>query len=1554
MAAFNDKTPPAFNRQSDDYSKWKKKFNIWKGITDLDKRKQGGNLILRLDDTTQEQVLELVTEAEIATEEGADKIIQKLDVLFKTDKKLLDYKEYEDFESYRRPREMSITEYLNEFEKRWNKTKSNGTALSENVLAYRLLRSANLTRHDEQLVIATIGEFNFNNMKEQLQKVVTGIGNRSNLDFTNISIKEEPTESETLYGNTFRGNRGNRGRGRFFNDRRNFGSRDTYQQNKFQKDHFKPDNQYTEKKDPKKKKGRNPLDQWGNVTRCVECDSVNHWVKNCPDVKNRRMYRTYEEECEKQPQNENEVIYESDTLFEIGLFHSDYDHPRRLKNLVGEAMSAAVLDCGAEQTVCGVKWLNCYIESLNSEDRSRVNTLEQNYKHVFKFGDGRKIPAIKRITIPSIIGNKSINIVTDVIDEDIPLLFSKTSLKKARSQIDFINDKINILGQEVTLGISESGHYLLPLGRHKQVLIEADRKENSKITLHASASKLDPQETASKLHRQFAHPAPDKLVKLVQGQENSKDLVEAIKRVSDTCKICKEFRKPPPRPVVGFPMATRFGECVAMDLKQFGNVYLLHLIDHATRFSSGAVIRTKQADVIIREIFKCWISVFGCAEKFLVDNGGEFNNEKFREMCETLNITIKTTAAESPWSNGLVERHNQIMGEMVTKIMADMNCSLEFAVMWSLNAHNSLSNVHGYSPYQLVLGRNPTIPTLQNDLPPALCSENTSDMLRKNLQALHNAREAFIQSENSERIRRALRHNIRTSGEVKYITGDVVYYKRLDSKKWKGPAVVIGQDSQQVLVKHGGELRRVPPCRLTLVKDTVVGAKLTAETSKGDKQISNSQSTYKGVIENTDLRVEISEENSEVGEQNPSENSENDPADENDRIPFIGQEEGLIPNPENRELESESGTIETENGEHNLSNEPLESRDELNSTDKEYENEQQTKDLTSSPENINSLSKTAKESTGNIEEYSEKRGRPKKKPKVYKATDKLTRGMVVRFKPYKTKRWETTKLSSRSGKCGGKYSGEWNTITKDNEKQVIDFDRDVSEWKTVGYHLPEHEELIVSSVYLQRMDTEGHTAKLKELQSWKDNNVYTEVEDQNQSCVSIKWVMKPKIINGVNSMKARLVLRGYEEEVDFRTDSPTCMIESVRVLMALAATKGWEIHSADFKTAFLQGDVISRDVFIRPPKEACTNKLWRLNKTVYGLNDASRSWYLKLRETILTLGCQPSLLDNGLFYLHMNGNLCGILASFVDDILHAGDENFKEVIIRLKAEFVISHEQKAIFKYIGINILQRPDLSIKIEQNSYVQNIEYIPMTNARQKMKNDNLTEAECKMLRSRIGQIRWLCRVSRPDIGYYACIASTTFKTATVQNLIDMNKLIKHIKSTPSCIEVPNFENLESLKLVVFTDASYANLTDGGSQGAHVVFLSDGRNCCPIVWHSRRIKRVVHNVLAAETLSLIEGCESAIMFSNLIAEVITGDRKSKLPIICLTDNKNLCQTSHTTHTLKEKRLLVEIAIVREMVSKNEIQLKWISSDEQLSDALTKKGASGAYLREVMEAGRL
>ena len=70
-----------------------------------------------------------------------------------------------------------------------------------------------------------------------------------------------------------------------------------------------------------------------------------------------------------------------------------------------------------------------------------------------------------------------------------------------------------------------------------------------------------------------------------------------------------------------------------------------------------------------------------------------------------------------------------------------------------------------------------------------------------------------MESERSERLRRALRTNTRTYSDQVIINGDKVYYKRKDSKKWKGPAFVLGKDGQQVLLKHGGYYIRVHPCQ---------------------------------------------------------------------------------------------------------------------------------------------------------------------------------------------------------------------------------------------------------------------------------------------------------------------------------------------------------------------------------------------------------------------------------------------------------------------------------------------------------------------------------------------------------------------------------------------------------------------------------------------------------------------------------------------------------------------------------------------------------------------
>ena len=206
--------------------------------------------------------------------------------------------------------------------------------------------------------------------------------------------------------------------------------------------------------------------------------------------------------------------------------------------------------------------------------------------------------------------------------------------------------------------------------------------------------------------------------------------------------------------------------------------------------------------------------MYGSAEKFLSDNGGEFCNQDFLNLCEAFNITVKTTSAESPWSNGLVERHNLTIAEMLDKVIEDTGCDIHIALAWCVNAKNSLQNVHGFSPYQLAIGTNPKLPSSLHDRPPALTHESANKVIKNNLDALHKAREAFIQAENSDRIKRALNHNTRTSSNHNYITGDSVYYKRANDRRWRGPGKVLGRDGQQILVKHGATYLRVHQCRL--------------------------------------------------------------------------------------------------------------------------------------------------------------------------------------------------------------------------------------------------------------------------------------------------------------------------------------------------------------------------------------------------------------------------------------------------------------------------------------------------------------------------------------------------------------------------------------------------------------------------------------------------------------------------------------------------------------------------------------------------------------------
>ena len=88
-----------------------------------------------------------------------------------------------------------------------------------------------------------------------------------------------------------------------------------------------------------------------------------------------------------------------------------------------------------------------------------------------------------------------------------------------------------------------------------------------------SVSDPDVRKIGTKLHRQFGHATSDKLIRLLRNAKvNNIKLESEIKRVSDSCEVCLKFKKPVPRPIVALPIAKKFNDVVAMDLKSFGSV----------------------------------------------------------------------------------------------------------------------------------------------------------------------------------------------------------------------------------------------------------------------------------------------------------------------------------------------------------------------------------------------------------------------------------------------------------------------------------------------------------------------------------------------------------------------------------------------------------------------------------------------------------------------------------------------------------------------------------------------------------------------------------------------------------------------------------------------------------------------------------------------------------------------------------------------------------------------------------------------------------------------
>ncbi|GKD02575.1 putative RNA-directed DNA polymerase [Tanacetum coccineum] len=184
-------------------------------------------------------------------------------------------------------------------------------------------------------------------------------------------------------------------------------------------------------------------------------------------------------------------------------------------------------------------------------------------------------------------------------------------------------------------------------------------------------------------------------------------------------------------------------------------------------------------------------------------------------------------------------------------------------------------------------------------------------------------------------------------------------------------------------------------------------------------------------------------------------------------------------------------------------------------------------------------------------------------------------------------------------------------------------------------------------------------AMASEIQSMYYNQVWNLVDTTpGLKTVGCKWIFKKKTnMDGkVHTYKARLVAKGYTQThmIDYEeTFSLVAKIKSIRIMLAIAAFHDYEIWQMDVKTAFLNEKLIE-DVFMAQPEgfeyAKYPKRVCRLQKAIYGLKQASRSWNLCFHEKVTQFRFSRSE-DESCIYVKVSGNVIVFLVLYVDDIL---------------------------------------------------------------------------------------------------------------------------------------------------------------------------------------------------------------------------------------------------------------------------------------------------------------
>ena len=1496
---------PTFNSDTDEYDTYINEVNMWQIIGKVDKKEQAMMLIYSLskEDSSgiRDKIMNELSLTDLNKEEGMDKYINYMNEHFKKDDSVATYEAYLNFERCRKSGDEEIKSYIMRFDKQSNIAKKKKVTYPNLVLAFKLLDNCLLTEVDRKLVLSEMDFTKEDEVYERTKKALLKYkSNNVCSKTTEVKPESEIKTEEVMI------------------TRQPFGivgleleqalvaagwqrprSSSNPERGRGAK-RFQGRRHYHDQS-INRTQGKNPFGRDGIQLKCFKCQSTQHMKDQCPKRDTRNPDNAFISQMVTLSDRANHLDLNNEEALcaveNIVLYAGNNKY--ELRTFCQESVNCGILDSACTSNVCGSEWLQTLIASFSREECDLI-IIEKGVKR-FKFGGDEILQSKMSVTFYCSIVGIECKITTDVVESSIPLLLSIHSMEKLEMIWDVAKGKAQILGKWTELIQMSIGHYGIDIKpRMPSIGNEPAVKMGNEVCLKASNEIcLEAVETC-----------------LISLQEDDEGILEAQLR-----RLHRQFGHPSEKRWELFMKLCREGVWTKKKKQIMERIY--------EKCETCKVFKKTPPKPVVKLPITCEfnkIVTLDLKEK----KTGRFNYilhviDAFTRLSASAFITNKQTDTVvnqfariwisvgygSPgkmWTDVGNEFNSDSVKELSEAFSFEVSTGAGYSAwMNGLNERN-----HGVidRTFEKITYDNPTMDpevalawavNAKNCFPMNNGFSSFQLVFGKNPQLPNILNDTLPGLEGvstskavSEHIT-ALHSGRKAFAEVQCDeqTRRALRHKvRAVEKRY--------EQGSKVYYKRDGQDRWRGPA-------TVIG-------NDGSVYFLRHQGSLYRVPSCRIIDIEYSDT------KNTTENSDvniNNTCSQNDAPEAL---------PENRNL-----TIIVDRSNETNNQPPQDSHN----------------SITPASQIDDSMATSSAPAQTSIVETS-----PKTFPKV---------GDKIEYKAGSgdDAEWFEVDVFGR-GKKGGRNENYLNVRYNDGSVAGIniekhDWRRKTTDESNASENERVEEALVVMVPWRDHNLPECQVAKDKEMLGWKENNTYDEVDDEGQRTIESMWILTEKVIDGKKAVKARLVAMGNQEKADVQSDSPTGTKDALFLVFAIGSMNTWRPKTTDVKNAFLQGQKINRTVYLKPPKDLKKDgKIWRLNKCVYGLDDAARSWFLEVEEDLKTMGCVQSKVDICVFFYFSESELCGIVFLHVDDFLHMGDALFEEkVIVKIRTKYRIGKSEDGSFVYTGLNIHDSPP-GIRIDQLQYIPEISSVTIPTGVGVRKDNPASDEGRTQLRRSVGQANWAARRTRPDVGFDLMELSMKFNSATVDDLRRANKVIGRLKTEEVSILFPRLSGKE-VSIKTYSDASFANLIDGVSSGrGHVVFLVDESDrCSPLHWTTNKVKRVVHSTLAAEALSLQQCLSTAEYIRYILAEAWRVE-PNKIPIFAYIDNNDLYSALHSTTLVSDKKLRIDIAAIKQTMSEENVAVKWLRSSEMIADCLTKKGADSTTLMSVIRQGQL